>query len=318
MVLMNGHVNKPVPELDQVAPDLPPALGHILMRCLAKDPNQRPATPEQLVEEIQAAGATLPIRLPDLAARAGITADNQPSTIPTMVSPPARASESSGPSEDMTMFPSLDAPPIDGAPPVDGAPLGESPAAATPSTKDMDQTVDAHMASSQTGSQAPASTIATVAGPDRPIPEPAKRGIPIALILVLLVAGAAIGAWLALAQSEPDPAHPVADHDVHADPQDSKPEPNVAAEDQSQLAGQPEQKPESEQKPEQSLSQNRKPEPELPPPVPVPDSDSRTQQEHAESTDSDQPTPDQQPDSAEKTPVAPPDPRVIADPAAPS
>jgi serine/threonine-protein kinase len=62
--VMAQHVTEPVPRLATVAPRVPPDLAAAVERCLAKDPAERPATGEALVEAIDAAlaaGRRLPM-----------------------------------------------------------------------------------------------------------------------------------------------------------------------------------------------------------------------------------------------------------------
>jgi len=50
-----AHVHKPPPSLADVRPDLPPELGQVLARAMAKDPRERPATSGQFARAALAA-----------------------------------------------------------------------------------------------------------------------------------------------------------------------------------------------------------------------------------------------------------------------
>ena len=40
--VLRAHLEQPPPDPQALAPDLDPALVHLILRCLAKDPGQRP------------------------------------------------------------------------------------------------------------------------------------------------------------------------------------------------------------------------------------------------------------------------------------
>ena len=52
-----AHIHRPPPALLDVRPDLPPALGDVLARAMAKDPDDRPATAGVLASDALAAVA---------------------------------------------------------------------------------------------------------------------------------------------------------------------------------------------------------------------------------------------------------------------
>jgi tetratricopeptide (TPR) repeat protein len=69
--LIAAHLSEPAPELSSLAPSVPPALGGLVGRMLAKDPDQRPASMAEVVRELEAllgvpsAGFLALIALPD-------------------------------------------------------------------------------------------------------------------------------------------------------------------------------------------------------------------------------------------------------------
>lgn len=62
---LNAHVHQPVPPVRQFAPDVPEGLGPVLDRLLAKDPDDRFATPAEVAEALApwCVGADLPVLL---------------------------------------------------------------------------------------------------------------------------------------------------------------------------------------------------------------------------------------------------------------
>jgi len=54
--MMAAHAVEPPPSLAASAPDAPPALAALVMRCLQKDPAQRPQSADELLQLLQAVG----------------------------------------------------------------------------------------------------------------------------------------------------------------------------------------------------------------------------------------------------------------------
>jgi hypothetical protein len=84
------HVNEPAPSPREVNPDVPEAIEAITLRLLAKDPNERYASAEELIEDLRRASAGAPVVGAVMAAP--LTAP--PTDAPT-VPLPARAAGSS-------------------------------------------------------------------------------------------------------------------------------------------------------------------------------------------------------------------------------
>jgi eukaryotic-like serine/threonine-protein kinase len=62
VAVLLAHIGKPPPDLAVVAPHVPPALAGLVMRCLAKQPDQRFATADDLIAALDRASA--PIHAP--------------------------------------------------------------------------------------------------------------------------------------------------------------------------------------------------------------------------------------------------------------
>ena len=70
--LMTAHLARPVPRLDSVRPDVPPALADLLARCVAKEPSERPRSAEAVLAELDALDPATPSpSAPTSAAPAG-------------------------------------------------------------------------------------------------------------------------------------------------------------------------------------------------------------------------------------------------------
>jgi len=54
------HQNEPPPDVRRFRPDLPPEVSYLLARMMAKEPEQRPATPHHLAQELEAFGSAAP------------------------------------------------------------------------------------------------------------------------------------------------------------------------------------------------------------------------------------------------------------------
>ena len=86
---MFAHVNEPPPSLLEARPDLPPALGDVIERALAKDPDERQQTAGEFAREAQEALAAAPAARP--AARAHAASRRARARSPTPGGPPQRA-----------------------------------------------------------------------------------------------------------------------------------------------------------------------------------------------------------------------------------
>src|SRR5829696_5100752 len=72
--LMAAHMGETPRPVEELRPDCPPALARLVARCLAKDPEKRPANADELLEELAAttssAGAAMPFHGRSLFLRA--------------------------------------------------------------------------------------------------------------------------------------------------------------------------------------------------------------------------------------------------------
>jgi tetratricopeptide (TPR) repeat protein/tRNA A-37 threonylcarbamoyl transferase component Bud32 len=57
LALVTAHLTENARPLDQAAPAVPPAIGALVMRCLAKNPNDRPGSARQIVDSLTATAA---------------------------------------------------------------------------------------------------------------------------------------------------------------------------------------------------------------------------------------------------------------------
>jgi hypothetical protein len=60
MALVMKHANQPPPRPAARAPGLPPSVEHVILRAMAKDPNQRYARGSEMAADLRAARAELP------------------------------------------------------------------------------------------------------------------------------------------------------------------------------------------------------------------------------------------------------------------
>jgi serine/threonine protein kinase len=56
--VLTAHLTEPPPPLGSRAPQVPPALGALVMRCLAKSPADRPQSAKEIVRELEGLGST--------------------------------------------------------------------------------------------------------------------------------------------------------------------------------------------------------------------------------------------------------------------
>ncbi len=108
--LLRKHVVQPPPPLRQLAPDVPPAIEALVMQCLAKAPEARPASATEISRRFSPAVQALPAPAGDRGPRGGVPAaaaapaprDQQTARIvfsPRDSGPPLPPGDEDGPTE---------------------------------------------------------------------------------------------------------------------------------------------------------------------------------------------------------------------------